>query len=96
MSNTTLSATPVQAAPVPVGPVPLVDLKAAHAEVAAEVAAGMADVIARTAFVGGPEVGAFETEYAATSASTTSSASPAAPTPWRSRCGPWTCAPVTR
>lgn len=46
------------------GPVPLVDLKAAHAEVAAEVAAGMADVISRTAFVGGPQVTAFEQEYA--------------------------------
>lgn len=44
--------------------VPLVDLRAAHAEVADEVAAGMADVIARTAFVGGPEVTAFENEYA--------------------------------
>ncbi len=45
-------------------PIPLVDLRAAHAEVADAVAAGMADVIARTAFVGGPEVGGFERAYA--------------------------------
>jgi dTDP-4-amino-4,6-dideoxygalactose transaminase len=44
--------------------VPLVDLKAAHAEVAAEVGPGIADVIARTAFVGGPEVAMFEQDYA--------------------------------
>jgi dTDP-4-amino-4,6-dideoxygalactose transaminase len=61
MSNATLSAAPT----VEVGPVPLVDLKAAHAEVAAEVAAGMAEVIATTAFIGGPQVRAFESEYAA-------------------------------
>lgn len=45
-------------------PIPLVDLKAAHAEVAEAVAEGMADVIARTAFVGGPHVGQFERAYA--------------------------------
>jgi dTDP-4-amino-4,6-dideoxygalactose transaminase len=45
-------------------PVPLVDLKAAHAEVAEEVARGIADVIARTAFIGGPEVAHFEAAYA--------------------------------
>lgn len=44
-------------------PVPLVDLKAAHAEVADEVTRGLADVIARTAFVGGPEIAAFERAY---------------------------------
>ena len=44
-------------------PVPLVDLKAAHAEVADEVQAGMASVISRTAFVGGPEIAAFEEQY---------------------------------
>lgn len=43
--------------------VPLVDLKAAHAEVAVEVTRGLADVIARTAFVGGPEIAAFERAY---------------------------------
>jgi dTDP-4-amino-4,6-dideoxygalactose transaminase len=47
-----------------VTPIPLVDLKAAHAEVADEVARGMADVIARTAFIDGPEVAEFETAYA--------------------------------
>src|SRR2546429_369763 len=45
--------------------IPLVDLAAAHAEVAEEVEAGFKRVIADTAFVGGGEVGAFEREYAA-------------------------------
>lgn len=45
--------------------IPLVDLKAAHAEVADEVRAGFERVMAATAFVGGEEVGAFEREYAA-------------------------------
>ena len=44
--------------------IPLVDLRAAHAEIAAEVAAGFERVLANTAFVGGPEVAAFEREYA--------------------------------
>ncbi|MFC4031165.1 DegT/DnrJ/EryC1/StrS family aminotransferase [Streptomyces polygonati] len=44
--------------------IPLVDLKAAHAEVAAEVQAGFERVLARTAFIGGEEVQAFEREYA--------------------------------
>lgn len=43
----------------------LVDLAAAHAEVAAEVDAGFDRVFATTGFVGGPEVAAFEQEYAA-------------------------------
>lgn len=63
MSNTTLHA-PADALSVEVGPVPLVDLKAAHAEVAAEVETGIADIIARTAFVGGAAVSAFEEAYA--------------------------------
>jgi len=45
--------------------IPLVDLEAQHREVAAEVAAGFAAVIERTAFVGGPEIAAFEDELAA-------------------------------
>ena len=45
--------------------IPLVDLAAAHAEVADEIAAGFARVLAATAFVGGEEVAAFEREYAA-------------------------------
>ncbi len=45
--------------------IPLVDLAAAHAEVADEIAAGFARVLAATAFVGGAEVSAFEREYAA-------------------------------
>jgi dTDP-4-amino-4,6-dideoxygalactose transaminase len=44
--------------------VPLVDLAAQHRQVADEVAAGWADVLAQTAFVGGPQVAAFEREYA--------------------------------
>lgn len=48
----------------PTNPIPLVDLKAAHAEVADEVAAGFERVLATTGFVGGPEVAAFEEEYA--------------------------------
>jgi dTDP-4-amino-4,6-dideoxygalactose transaminase len=45
--------------------IPLVDLAAAHAEVAEEVEAGFKRIIAETAFVGGAEVAAFEQEYAA-------------------------------
>lgn len=45
--------------------IPLVDLAAAHAEVAEEVEAGFKRVIADTAFIGGAEVAAFEAEYAA-------------------------------
>ncbi|WP_232664338.1 DegT/DnrJ/EryC1/StrS family aminotransferase [Pseudonocardia sp. TRM90224] len=44
--------------------IPLVDLGAQHRQVADEVAAGWADILARTAFVGGPAVAAFEAEYA--------------------------------
>jgi dTDP-4-amino-4,6-dideoxygalactose transaminase len=46
-------------------PIPLVDLKAQHAEIAAEVAEGFARVIADTAFVLGPQVREFETAFAA-------------------------------
>jgi dTDP-4-amino-4,6-dideoxygalactose transaminase len=45
--------------------IPLVDLQAAHAEVAEEVDTGFKRVIANTAFIGGEEVAAFEREYAA-------------------------------
>ena len=45
--------------------IPLVDLAAQHAAVAAEVADGWQQVLEHTAFVGGPQVAAFETEYAA-------------------------------
>src|ERR1700750_2466392 len=45
--------------------IPLVDLQAAHSEVADEVDAGFKRIIAETAFVGGAEVAAFEEEYAA-------------------------------
>jgi dTDP-4-amino-4,6-dideoxygalactose transaminase len=44
--------------------IPLVDLAAQHAAVAAEVQAGWEQVLAKTAFVGGPQVSAFEIEYA--------------------------------
>jgi dTDP-4-amino-4,6-dideoxygalactose transaminase len=44
--------------------VPLVDLGAQMAEIQDEVDAGLAEVFARTAFVGGPAVAAFEEAYA--------------------------------
>jgi dTDP-4-amino-4,6-dideoxygalactose transaminase len=44
--------------------IPLVDLAAQHSEVAAEVEAGLADVFATTAFIGGKAVGEFEVAYA--------------------------------
>jgi len=44
--------------------IPLVDLGAQHAAVADEVAEGWQEVLARTAFIGGPQVAAFEREYA--------------------------------
>lgn len=44
--------------------VPLVDLGAQQAEVAQEVWAGLTDVFARTAFIGGPAVADFERRYA--------------------------------
>ncbi len=45
--------------------IPLVDLTAAHPEIAEEVEAGFKRVIADAAFIGGAEVAAFEREYAA-------------------------------
>ncbi|MGC7093839.1 DegT/DnrJ/EryC1/StrS family aminotransferase [Amycolatopsis lurida] len=45
--------------------IPLVDLAAQHRQVADEVADGWAAVLKATAFVGGPQVAAFETEFAA-------------------------------
>ncbi|GAA1505850.1 DegT/DnrJ/EryC1/StrS family aminotransferase [Sphaerisporangium rubeum] len=48
--------------------IPFVDLRAAHAEVADEVAEGFARVLRDTAFVQGPDVAAFEQEFAAFSA----------------------------
>lgn len=45
--------------------VPFVDLAAAHAEVAEDIATGFKRVLAETAFIGGVEVAAFEREYAA-------------------------------
>lgn len=45
--------------------IPLVDLAAQHTAVADEVADGWRDVLERTAFIGGPQVAAFEDEYAA-------------------------------
>jgi dTDP-4-amino-4,6-dideoxygalactose transaminase len=46
-------------------PVPLVDLGIQRDRIAAEVAAGFARVMATTAFIQGPDVAAFEEEYAA-------------------------------
>jgi dTDP-4-amino-4,6-dideoxygalactose transaminase len=45
--------------------IPLVDLSAQHTAVAEEVAKGWQEVLAQTAFIGGPQVAAFEAEYAA-------------------------------
>jgi len=45
-------------------PVPLVDLGAQRDQIQDEVAAGWEQVLARTAFINGPAVGAFEKEYA--------------------------------
>jgi dTDP-4-amino-4,6-dideoxygalactose transaminase len=45
--------------------IPLVDLSAQHEQVADEVAQGWQQVLAQTAFIGGPQVAAFEREYAA-------------------------------
>ena len=45
--------------------IPLVDMRAAHAEVAAEIQAGFDDVMASTAFIKGAAVEAFERDYAA-------------------------------
>ena len=45
--------------------IPLVDLGAQQAEIAEEVRAGLDEVFATTAFVGGPAVGRFEAAYAA-------------------------------
>ena len=44
--------------------IPLVDLSAQHAAVADEVAEGWREVLSQTAFIGGPQVAAFEREYA--------------------------------
>jgi len=44
--------------------IPLVDLSAQHDEIADEVAEGWHDVLKSTAFIGGPQVGAFESAYA--------------------------------
>jgi dTDP-4-amino-4,6-dideoxygalactose transaminase len=46
------------------GSIPLVNLAAQHAEIASEVAVGWQEILDRTAFVGGPKVTAFESEYA--------------------------------
>lgn len=46
------------------GPVPLVDLGLQHRRIAAEVRPAMDEVMATTSFVLGPEVAAFEAEYA--------------------------------
>ena len=45
--------------------IPLVDLQAAHAEVADEIRSGFDRVMADTAFIKGSEADAFEREYAA-------------------------------
>jgi len=51
--------------PETIATIPLVDMRAAHAEVAAEIQAGFDDVIANTAFIKGAAVEAFERDYEA-------------------------------
>jgi len=46
-----------------VSSIPLVDLHAQHEAVASEVAQGWQEVVAQTAFIGGPQVAAFEHSY---------------------------------
>ena len=61
--------------------VPLVDLAAQHEEIADEVRGRLDEVFAATAFIGGPDVTAFEQEYAEyVRASPTASGSATAPT----------------
>ena len=50
--------------------IPLVDLLAQQAEVDAEVREGLVEVFATAAFIGGPAVGQFESEYAEATGST--------------------------
>ena len=45
--------------------IPLVDLRAQHEQVADEVADGWAEVLKTTAFINGPQVARFESEFAA-------------------------------
>lgn len=52
-------------APTSLRSIPLVDLRAQQAEIDDEVRAGLDEVFARTAFIGGPAVARFEEAYAA-------------------------------
>lgn len=61
---TTAQPVAVPAQPGSTRPVPLVDLALQHAQVADEVAAGFERVLSTGAYVGGPDVAAFEREYA--------------------------------
>ena len=45
-------------------PIPLVDLRIQHRQIADELSAGLAQVVEHTAFINGPDVAAFEAEYA--------------------------------
>ncbi len=49
----------------PPNPIPLVDLQFQHRHIAAEVTEGFERIIATGAFINGPDVGAFEQEFAA-------------------------------
>jgi len=62
---TTHNEDTVTSHPETIATIPLVDMRAAHAEVAAEIQAGFDDVIANTAFIKGAAVEAFERDYAA-------------------------------
>jgi dTDP-4-amino-4,6-dideoxygalactose transaminase len=59
-----LGVTPLEPSATPVPPIPLVDLGIQHGQIAAEVAAGWARVVAEGCFVLGPDVEEFERELA--------------------------------
>jgi dTDP-4-amino-4,6-dideoxygalactose transaminase len=64
-SREPIDRTETPARPVPeIEPIPLVDLQVQHAEVAHEIEAGWARVVTDGSFVLGPEVAAFEAEFA--------------------------------
>ena len=74
---------------MPTWRVPMVDLRAQHAAIGAELQAAAMAVVERQAFILGEPVARFERTLEALSGTTTPSASPRAPTRSRSRCAPW-------
>ena len=62
--NSTTAAAETDSDTADTAPIAFVDLLAQHREIADEVDAGFARVLATGAFIGGPDVGAFEDEFA--------------------------------